>query len=306
MNLLYKDFNLKMEVKMKKYVVLLSVLSGVFLLCGAASAADLVNTTFEPNSAGDPSWNMYGPPEYGAWTGQDPCSLVNWSPLSTQHQYGVISNHEPYDGNQCGRQTGSSTGAKFSVLDFCSGTNTGIYTITWYAKYVSRSTEAGNRRLCVKIRNDAGNVSAEINLSEEEGAITYYDSNLGGNAELMDLVDSLWYKFKLELNYGTQKFTLKVRAAGSGDAYTTASDIDFRDATCTSLDRLWCISYRNKCWGYWDDIKVVDGITPDVCGDWGYAPSDLNEDCYVDFKDIAILAENWLDCTDPTDTRCSW
>jgi hypothetical protein len=30
------------------------------------------------------------------------------------------------------------------------------------------------------------------------------------------------------------------------------------------------------------------------CGDWGYMPGDLNQDCHVDFKDLAIFAQNWL------------
>ena len=32
---------------------------------------------------------------------------------------------------------------------------------------------------------------------------------------------------------------------------------------------------------------------------------DLNHDCYVDMGDLAIFAENWLNCTNPTDANCS-
>ncbi len=43
-----------------------------------------------------------------------------------------------------------------------------------------------------------------------------------------------------------------------------------------------------------------------VCGDPGtvYLPGDLNEDCYVDFKDLAIFASHWLTCTDPANRDC--
>lgn len=31
-----------------------------------------------------------------------------------------------------------------------------------------------------------------------------------------------------------------------------------------------------------------------TCGDWGYYPTDLNEDCYVTLLDFALFAEQWL------------
>ncbi len=60
--------------------------------------------------------------------------------------------------------------------------------------------------------------------------------------------------------------------------------------------------------------------TPAKCGDFGYPPGDINEDCYTDMDDLAmmasewldgtdigdlaIMASGWLDCTDPDDERC--
>jgi len=38
-----------------------------------------------------------------------------------------------------------------------------------------------------------------------------------------------------------------------------------------------------------------------ACGDWGYFRGDLNFDCYVDLKDVAILALDWLLCSHPDD-----
>ncbi len=35
-----------------------------------------------------------------------------------------------------------------------------------------------------------------------------------------------------------------------------------------------------------------------------YLPADLNQDCYVDTLDFAIMAAHWLDCTEPTDSNC--
>jgi len=40
------------------------------------------------------------------------------------------------------------------------------------------------------------------------------------------------------------------------------------------------------------DVSVTDDEL--TCGDWGYLPSDLNRDCYVDLLDFAIFAQQWL------------
>jgi hypothetical protein len=46
------------------------------------------------------------------------------------------------------------------------------------------------------------------------------------------------------------------------------------------------------------------GLAP-KCGDWGYLGSDVNQDCKVNLADFAILANQWLKCTDPVGTGCT-
>jgi len=41
------------------------------------------------------------------------------------------------------------------------------------------------------------------------------------------------------------------------------------------------------------EVNVYDN--EQTCGDWGYLPTDLNTDCYVDLKDFARFAIRWLD-----------
>jgi hypothetical protein len=41
------------------------------------------------------------------------------------------------------------------------------------------------------------------------------------------------------------------------------------------------------------DVSVADDEL--TCGDWGYLPSDLNRDCYVNLVDFAIFAQQWLE-----------
>jgi len=46
--------------------------------------------------------------------------------------------------------------------------------------------------------------------------------------------------------------------------------------------------------------------TPEHCGDPGieYKQGDLNKDCYVDFKDFALMSSEWLSCNDPNNSEC--
>jgi hypothetical protein len=46
--------------------------------------------------------------------------------------------------------------------------------------------------------------------------------------------------------------------------------------------------------------------TAQYCGDVGttYNVADLNKDCKVDFKDFALMAENWMKCSDPANINC--
>ncbi len=59
-----------------------------------------------------------------------------------------------------------------------------------------------------------------------------------------------------------------------------------------------------------DEIRVgtgwgaVTGVT-EACGDLGTIQYyDLNEDCNIDLQDYALLAEDWLSCTDPNTLGC--
>lgn len=59
--------------------------------------------------------------------------------------------------------------------------------------------------------------------------------------------------------------------------------------------------------GYMDDIKLgVAGLQScaDVLAVDKAKASDINCDCYVNLKDFALLAEDWLWCNEPTDGDC--
>ena len=54
-------------------------------------------------------------------------------------------------------------------------------------------------------------------------------------------------------------------------------------------------------------VSYLDGYTyvkTEGCTCVTFLPADLNRDCYVDMLDLAFLAQNWLDCTNPADSNC--
>jgi hypothetical protein len=41
-----------------------------------------------------------------------------------------------------------------------------------------------------------------------------------------------------------------------------------------------------------------------LCGDLGYPAGDINKDCKVDLTDLAYMARDWMECSDPCGTGC--
>jgi hypothetical protein len=58
---------------------------------------------------------------------------------------------------------------------------------------------------------------------------------------------------------------------------------------------------------YNDATGLTAQIDMRSCNDLNtFLPSDLNHDCYINFADFAIFAQNWLTCNDPQDPACSY
>jgi len=67
----------------------------------------------------------------------------------------------------------------------------------------------------------------------------------------------------------------------------------------TSADAFW-----DAMQGVHLDVLVVEDDL--ACGDWGYMEMDFNRDCYVDLRDLALFATQWMACTDPSGDQCQY
>ena len=91
------------------------------------------------------------------------------------------------------------------------------------------------------------------------------------------------------------------------------SNVNAYDAGC----RYWIVGDTAQVpsvSGIWNRYTVQDmafrtyGSYPRLpCGsaDTVYKVADINKDCNVDFKDFAVMAMNWTNCTDPENSACN-
>ena len=85
---------------------------------------------------------------------------------------------------------------------------------------------------------------------------------------------------------------------GSTGTYLAALLIYDRDLTDAEVTQVR--EYLEALYPTWPPVNC------DAVYNFGYGlDMDFNEDCYVDFKDLAIFAQSWLDCNDP-ESPCNY
>ena len=83
---------------------------------------------------------------------------------------------------------------------------------------------------------------------------------------------------------------------------------DYRTQLQGYVNNSWITSRGGATPHCFPVVSFLDGYTyvkTGGCTCESYPAGDLNHDCYVDMLDLALLAENWLDCTNPDDPICS-
>jgi hypothetical protein len=161
------------------------------------------------------------------------------------------------------------------LVGYNNGTITNCYSsgdvngLEYVGGFVGDSASSGNISLCYS----TGKVTGTYNT----GGFAASNSGICSNNNYWDIETSGW-----EISAcGTGKTTNEMMQQS-----TYEPDWDF--------DVIWSI---NEGQGY----PLLGFYTP-TCGDpWHpYPVSDLNHDCKVDYLDFAIMAEHWLECTDPS------
>ena len=113
-----------------------------------------------------------------------------------------------------------------------------------------------------------------------------------------DLDNEVWYRIELEKRYNVITGVVREKATGALVGFGRITDLgtEFTGGTAT-IRGYSAMTYKldNFEFELWDEA-------PSVCGDNGteYLAGDVDLDCYVNFDDIAVIAEQWLSSSDPT------
>ncbi|MCD4830188.1 MAG: hypothetical protein K8R02_00090 [Anaerohalosphaeraceae bacterium] len=305
---------------MKNVIMILMLVVVVGVLSVSANAAALVYTNFEEASAGLGTWTLPGPDPCLPWQksvgGQpDPVSGVNWHDINgamfADVTEAVAGEQVAFLGSgDCARlrfagDTGNDSNSFTTTLMMFQHpvTNTGGYTHIEGRNGPDQPNSYYDWR-----------ISWEIRMHNDANDTVQLQAWSGPSLETLatGLSEDVWYDVKVEADYDASTYDVSYRvwtSDGSNAWILVADDISFV-----------AYGYGHDGWGGGNALQTLDmacknsyammdnaSITdsnPPVCGDWSYLDGDRNEDCYVDFKDIDILAESWLDCTNPADSNC--
>ncbi|MCD4831145.1 MAG: hypothetical protein K8R02_04970 [Anaerohalosphaeraceae bacterium] len=281
-------------------LMVLAVLGCVVLMAVPASyAAPIYQTDFEDFTPGDVNGQDA--------TGSDP---NGWVEL-TKDVNGLPSSGDILDMNdQAGRWI--IDGNKTLAVYRKNGVTADAVVTRYFpgATLLDISFDAGDCHVgksgYFRIRDDSNHTGPRVGF-HSSGFICAYDGqtrvNFDAYVDWDDLIDpcdpnsghkSYHFRIVADANVSNRTYDFYV------DGVQEANDFSFYNSTSSRLSELRIErGTSNKL--------LVDNLvisTEMQCGDWGYSSSDINEDCYVDFKDFAILAGEWLDCTDPNNSSC--
>ena len=130
-----------------------------------------------------------------------------------------------------------------------------------------------------------------------DGLGTEYFSVMGGASVVVDvdldnkLVDFAW-----------DGFTTVTWATGLSGA---VNDLSY--AGTFNPDKLILYAYGGRSglnWGGCDNLGIYEVDCDYNISEGLHITGDINNDCYVDMKDLVILTENWITCNHPMDASC--
>ena len=153
----------------------------------------------------------------------------------------------------------------------------------------------------INAAGDPGYVGIQLDGTDNVG-----DAGFGG----VHLTPLEWHDVHLRLSAG--QFVATGSTIDGFELAPSEYTLEVDGATTQAeLDYLWghidSWSWTGQHASNKGDIKVDEMyITPpEVCGDWWYPEGDINQDCSVDIKDLAIIALAWLECND-TKAPCNY
>ncbi len=206
------------------------MLVAVVGMVSAVASADMVNTNFEPNSAGAGSWTIPSGWNASLIGENDPASGIAWAGPAGTPQFANVG--EGVDG-----QNAFMNGNDVARLNFTgsSGNDTGTFTTT-SMMYLHSATTTGQYAFLMG-RNggdgtgNAWKISWEVRMHSTDGtAVELRAWNGSTLSTLATITESTWYDVKVDADYDANTYDVSYRTWTSGGLGTwslVADDIAF-------------------------------------------------------------------------------
>ncbi|MEN6385277.1 MAG: hypothetical protein ABFD79_08750 [Phycisphaerales bacterium] len=140
--------------------------------------------------------------------------------------------------------------------------------------------------------------------------LLYTNDNGGWGAKTSMVVPDNWYRIKLKGSLVTGLYNAYIDfGAINGWRGWQLLAIDQKHTDLKNIAGIFFSPWTSNHSLFIDDIKISGDIQLAVsCSEMSEMKinlaADLNRDCKIDFKDMAILANNWLKCKDPANQEC--
>lgn len=242
----------------------------------------------------------------------------------------IATHYDPAQAIWCGYSNWTSTAGEEYIYDPCNvasywdnlksaldGDNNGILTFFWTSRYypnadsfasIENPTYHGPQ---LEITYPSNGNGLDVTLEESDGDTIVHEQGETSDTYTMVLAE-------------IPEEDVQITITGDGFTIVDIANITFdpnnwdvpRTITVTAIDdqidqpfETYHSVITHTAFSldpYYNNIAIPD-ITVSVydnevhCGDYGYLPADINQDCYLDMLDLHSLASEWLTCTDPTD-----
>jgi sialidase-1 len=218
---------------------------------------------------------------------------------------------------QSGRVDASATGMDIqrslaTPLDM--STEGAIYMSLLVSRLLDTSeNDDAQESLTVQLRDDAGTAHIAFGIDSNEAFFVEEPGNTIATAADAFALDKNYFLIaKIIKTDGFDQIYLRAVESGTETVPSNESEISWTLVGSTNtdssavLDHISMVGGAQATWSV-DEVRIgttylsVTGFGDSLCGQEGtvYLSGDLNKDCYVNFWDLAMLAKDWLMCTDP-------
>ena len=177
----------------------------------------------------------------------------------------------------------------------------GSYVLSWKARLSSNN---GLARLTAGVGNGVSVLRFEMDQNSSVMAIVW----TGGS---VPVVEDVWYMMTVTVSKdGVDSFSWEGSYQADGGAANAMGSGSFPAGWApekVEMQSIWAWDDQGLVVSSLDDVSF-ESVAPLTCSEvLEQEPGllgDVNDDCYVNIEDIAVMAQEWMSCIDPSSEDC--